>query len=122
VSSNHLAPRITDIFHSQNSAWAFLNVHKKALTPLHRESLAKEMVSNPLFARIIVDILPKHVSAKAEHRAAIGFSLAITMQYITQVNLDSVVLAFLLPAIMKPLPESRSADVAVSLTTALASD
>jgi len=80
------------------------------------------MVSNPLFARIIVDILPKHVSAKAEHRAAIGFSLAITMQYITQATLDSVVLAFLLPAIMKPLSESRSADVAVSLTTAFASD
>jgi hypothetical protein len=101
---------------SQNSAWTFLNVHKKALTPLHRESLVKEMVSNHLFASIIVNILPKHVSAKAEHRAAIGFSLAVTMQYITQATLDSVVLAFLLQATMKPLHESRSADVAVSWT------
>jgi len=104
-----------DLIPSQNSAWAFLNVHKRALTPLHREILIKEMVSNLLFASTIVNILPKHLSARAEHRAVIGFSLAVTSQYITRANLDSVSLAFLLPAIMKPLAESRSADVAVSL-------
>lgn len=89
-------------------------MHKKATTVLHRETLLKEMLSNPLFAKSVLNTLQKHVTARAEHHAVIGFSLAVTLQYITRAELDSVELAFLLPAIMAPLTESRSTDVAVS--------
>ncbi|KIM29205.1 hypothetical protein M408DRAFT_120332 [Serendipita vermifera MAFF 305830] len=103
--------KLLSILHiPQGSAWTFLAMHKKALAPLHRETILKEMLSNALFAKAIVNILQKHVAAQAEHRAVVGFSLAITLQYIKQATLDSVVLAFLLPGILTPLADSHSAD------------
>ncbi|KAG8860617.1 snoRNA-binding rRNA-processing protein utp10 [Serendipita sp. 411] len=94
-----------------SSLWSFLNVHKKALTPVYRDSLVKEMLSNHFLANFIVNILEKHVQAKQEHRAVINFALSTNVQYIALVVPDRVHISPLLLSFTQAMTKSRSIDV-----------
>lgn len=73
------------------------------------------MTSNPLFATLVLNILPRHVEAQVDHRTLISFNIGVFMDYTREGNLNDRTLTFVLPVLAKPLPISRTVEVAVSL-------
>jgi hypothetical protein len=92
----------------------FIDSLKKASIPLQRESLIAQMISNPLFASLVMNILPKHAEAQVDHRTLISFNIGVFLDYTRDGNLNDTTLTFVLPILAKPLPTSRSVEVTVS--------
>jgi hypothetical protein len=98
---------------SQSSPWSFLLVAKKALTPLYIHDLVTEMAANQPLARIVMSILQRHVQANSAHRAAIGFHMSVTADYLRRIKLTDVHLAFILPPLIEGVTKTRNKDCVV---------
>ncbi|KAG8835932.1 snoRNA-binding rRNA-processing protein utp10 [Serendipita sp. 399] len=109
-TTDHFIKMVSILHIPGSSPWSFLNPYKKAVTPLHRDSLVKEMLSNHLLANSVVKILLEHVHAKQEHRAVINFVLSTTMRYITHIIPDRVHVSPLLSVLIQAMTKSRSFD------------
>jgi hypothetical protein len=76
------------------------------------------MSANSLFANKILTILPSHVMHGVEHRAVVGWSLGVGMQYIESMagkKSNEEALVALLPNLSKTLGTTRDIDTAVCL-------
>ena len=69
------------------------------------------MAGNQQLARIVISILQRH--AHSSHRAAIGFHMSVTADYLRRIKLDDVHLAFILPNLIEGVTQTRNKDCAV---------
>ncbi|CAG7851278.1 SubName: Full=Uncharacterized protein {ECO:0000313/EMBL:CCA66475.1} [Serendipita indica DSM 11827] len=107
--------KLVSILHIKpSSPWAFLNAHKKAIKPLHRDTLVSEMLKNQFLAASVVDILSIHVSLRCVHRAVVTFVVAVTMEYLSNLSIEGVHLSFLIPSLLTALENAESAEVSES--------
>lgn len=72
------------------------------------------MASNQRLARIVISILQRHVQAASAHRAAIGFHMSVTADYLRRIKLNDVHLAFILPSLIEGVTKTRNKDCVVS--------
>lgn len=103
----------TLILSSQSSPWSFLLVAKKALTPLYIHDLVTEMTANQRLARTVISILQRHLRANSVHRAAIGFHMSVTADYLRRIKVNDVHLAFILPSLIEGVTKTRDRDCVV---------
>jgi len=71
------------------------------------------MAGNQQLARIVISILQRHVQAHSVHRAAIGFHMSVTADYLRRIKLDDVHLAFILPNLIEGVTQTRNKDCVV---------
>jgi len=83
------------------------------VTPLYIHDLVTEITANQQLARIIISILQRHVQAGSAHRAAIGFHMSVTADYLRRIKLTDVHLAFILPCLLEGVTKARNKDCVV---------
>ncbi|KAF8654764.1 hypothetical protein AX16_003419 [Volvariella volvacea WC 439] len=102
--SLHFAKMLTILHIECSPQWRFLLPVKKAAQSIPRIMLVNEMASNSDVARFITSLLPNALSLGVVHRTLITFNAAVLHGFVSRSkNLDESTVAYLLPAILKPL-------------------
>lgn len=103
--------------------WGFLLPYKSAGQKLSRVSLVTEMLKDSDLTRFVTSILPVALNKGLGHRTLIAFNAATLHDFIKRSkSVDDGTVAFLLPALLKPLTKKQKhvvKDVVVSLRSVL---
>ncbi|KAF8901036.1 armadillo-type protein [Gymnopilus junonius] len=104
--SPHFAKMITILQIKPNSTWSFLIPYKSAAQNLRRVSLVTEMLKNTDLTRFVTSLLPVAIKKGLGHRVLLAFNAATLHEFIKRSkSLDEGTMAFLLPALLKPLQQ-----------------
>lgn len=86
--------------------WTFLTTFKTASQHLPRTALVNQMIKDVDLARFVTNLQPKAIEEDNAHRTLTNFNASVILEYIARSpTLDEGILAFLLPATVKPLEQ-----------------
>ncbi|EPQ56067.1 hypothetical protein GLOTRDRAFT_129071 [Gloeophyllum trabeum ATCC 11539] len=102
--SPHFAKMVSILHLDKQSKWAFLLPFKAAAQYLPRTALVTEMTRNTDLARFVASLFPSALEESSTYRALVAFHTGALLDFIAATkSLNEGQLAFVLPALLKPL-------------------